>query len=157
MLSLDEAKRIVHGPSLANRDQLFVLLAIEPTGPLAVQEIKHRCTAVGLPRLARMNISDILCSSSGSVARTLDGWELQQSGVLRVQELAHAAHVNLVVTHSSRSLRGHADKVTDPLTKSFVMEAITCFEANQYRAAVVFFLGGCCSATTQICFCEEVS
>jgi hypothetical protein len=142
MLKLDDAKRILHGPKLASRDQLLVLLAVKPVGPLPVQKIKERCVAAGLPRLAKMNLSDILGSASGSVARTPQGWELQESGVLRVREIAQVANVNLVVTHSSHSLRGHADSVTDPLTKSFVMEAITCFEAHQYRAAVVFSWAG---------------
>jgi hypothetical protein len=142
MLKLDDAKRILHGPKLSSRDQLLVLLAIDPLEPMPIQKIKARCAAAGLPKLADKNLSDILGSASGSVARTPQGWELQQPGVLRVREVAQAANVNLVVTHSSQSLRGHADSVMDPLTKSFVMEAIKCFEAHQYRAAVVFSWAG---------------
>jgi len=142
MLTLGDAKRILHGPKLASRDQLLVLLAVKPVGPLPIQRIKERCAAAGLPRLAKMNLSDILGAASGSVARTPQGWELQQPGILRVREIAQTANVNLVVTHSSQSLRGHADLIADPLTKSFVMEAITCFEAQQYRAAVVFSWAG---------------
>jgi hypothetical protein len=138
VLKLDEAKRILHGPRLVSREQLLVLLAITPVGPLPVQKVKERCAEAGLPRLAKKNLSDILGSANGLVARTPQGWELQQPGVRRVREIAQAANVNLVVTHSSQSLRGHADSITDPLTKSFVTEAITCFEAHQYRAAVVF-------------------
>jgi hypothetical protein len=142
MLKLDEAKHILHGPKLASRDQLLVLLAIGPVDPMPIQKIKERCATAGLPKLASMNLSDILSSANGSVARTPQGWELQNPGVLRVREIARIANVNLVVTHSSQSLRGHADSVTDPLTRSFVMEAITCFEAHQYRAAVVFSWAG---------------
>lgn len=142
MLALDDAKRILHGPRLASRDQLLILLAVKPIGPLPVQKIKERCASAGLPKLAKMNISDILGTANGSVARTPDGWELQQPGILRVREIAQAANVNLVVTHSSQSLRVHADSIADPLTKSFVIEAITCFEAHQYRAAVVFSWAG---------------
>lgn len=142
MLTIDDAKRILHGPKLASRDQLLVLLAVEPVGPAPVQKLRGRCAAAGLPRLARMNISNILGTAKGSVARTPEGWEIQQPGILRVRDVAQAANVNLVVTHSSQSLRGHADAVTDPLTKSFVMEAIKCFEAHQYRAAVVFSWAG---------------
>ena len=137
MLKLDDAKRIVHGPKLGNRDQLLVLLAIEPVEPTPLQKIKVRCAVAGLPRLAKKNLSQILGSANGSVARTPQGWELQQPGILRVRE-----NVNLVVTHSSQSLRGHAESIADPLTKSFVMEAIQCFEAHQYRAAVVFSWAG---------------
>lgn len=142
MLKLDDAKRILHGQKLGNRDQLLVLLAIESVEPLSVGKIKERCLSAGVPKLAKKNISDILGKSSGSVALTSKGWEIQQPGVERVRELAQSASVNLVVTHSSRSLRGHADPISDVLTKSFVMEAIHCFEAKQYRAAVVFSWAG---------------
>lgn len=142
MLDLQEAKQILHGRSLGSRDQLLIVLAINSVEPLPVQKIKERCIAVALPKLAKKNISDILGTSAGYVARAALGWELQQPGILRVRELAQQANINLVVTHSSRSLRGHADSVVDSLTKSFVMEAITCFEARQYRAAVVFSWAG---------------
>jgi len=142
MLKIDDAKRILHGSQLGSREQLLVLLAIEPADPMPIQGLKARCAAAGVPRLARKNLSDILSTATGSVARTPSGWELQQPGVLRVRELAQAANVNLVVTHSSQSLRGHANSITDPLTRSFVMEAIECFEAHQFRAAVVFSWAG---------------
>lgn len=78
----------------------------------------------------------------GYAARTAAGWEIQDPGVQRVREIAQATNVNLVVIHSSRSLRNHADQLKDPLTKSFAMESIHCFEAKQYRAAVVFSWAG---------------
>jgi hypothetical protein len=142
LLKLDDAKRIVHGPQLANRDQLIVLLAIEPVEALSVEKIKSRSVNAGLPKLAKKNISDMLAKSNGFVARTTAGWEIQQAGITRVRELAQAAHVNLVVTHSSQSLRGHAGTISDSLTQSIVDEAIYCFEARQYRAAVVFSWAG---------------
>jgi hypothetical protein len=142
LLKLDDAKRILHGSGLSSRDQLLVLLALEPVVPISVENIKRRCAEAGVPKLAKKNISDILGKSNGAVARTGNGWELQPPGIDRVRTLAQAANVNLVVTHSSRSLRGHADPIADPLTKSFVMEAIHCFEARQYRAAVVFSWAG---------------
>jgi hypothetical protein len=157
MLSLDDAKRVLHGPSLGNRDQLLILLAIEPVDPLSVQQIKLRIADAGVPRLAKTNISDILGSARGSVARTSEGWELQQPGILRVRELARAANVNLVVTHSSQSLRGHAETIADPLTKSFVMEAIMCFEAHQFRAAVVFSWAGAVALLHKYVFSQKLA
>jgi hypothetical protein len=109
---------------------------------LEVESIKDRCARAGVPKLAKKNISDILGRSNGSVARTIGGWEIQQPGIERVRDLAQKVNVNLVVTHSSRSLRGHAEVISDPLTKSFVIEAIHCFEAKQYRAAVIFSWAG---------------
>jgi hypothetical protein len=157
MLSLDNAKRILHGPRLSNRDQLLVLLATTPVAALSVQQIKMRSAAAGVSRLAKTNISDILGSGRGLVARTPDGWELQQPGILRVRELAQAANVNLVVTHSSQSLRGHAEAIADPLTRSFVMEAITCFEAHQFRAAVVFSWAGAVALLHKYVFSQKLT
>lgn len=157
MLKLEDSKRVLHGAQLGNRDKLLVLLAIEPVEPLSVAKIKERCLSVGVAKLAKKNISDILARSDGTVARTSKGWEIQQPGIERVMELAQAARVNLVVTHSSRSLRGHADSISDPLTKSFVMEAIHCFEAKQYRAAVVFSWAGAVALLHQRVFSTKLA
>lgn len=87
MITLQQAKRIVHGQRLNIRDQLFVLLAVEPRGPSSIDKIRKRCADAGLPGLARKNISDTLTKSRGYVARTVEGWELQESGLSRVREL----------------------------------------------------------------------
>ena len=157
MLTIEEAKRVVHGQSLGNRDMLLVMLAIQPIGPLSVQAIKDRCNASGLRKLAGKNISQILSNSSGFNARTVQGWELQQKGMERVRDMAHAVNVKLVVTHSSRSLRKHADAISDGLTKSFVTEAIECFEADQYRAAVVFSWAGAVALLHQYVFSKKLT
>lgn len=157
MLTTEEAKRVVHGQSLGNRNMLLVMLAIQPIGPLSVQAIKDRCNASGLRKLAGKNISQTLSNSSGFVARTAQGWELQQKGIERVRDMAHAVNVKLVVTHSSRSLRTHADAISDGLTKSFVTEAIECFEADQYRAAVVFSWAGAVALLHQHVFSKKLA
>jgi hypothetical protein len=157
MLTISEAKHIVHGPTLDSRDLLIVVLAIKPAEPLSVQEIKKRCLACGLRKLATKNISQILSSAKGFAARTAVGWELQQKGVEHVRDVAHAVNVNLVVTHSSRSLRKHADTVSDDLTRSFVLEAIQCFEADQYRAAVVFSWAGAIALLHQYVFSRKLT
>jgi hypothetical protein len=157
MIKLEEAKKIVHGQQLTSRDQLFVLLAIEPTGPLPIERIRQRCVDVGLPKLAKKNISDILAKANGAVARTSAGWEIQDLAGHRVRDLAQAAHVNLVISHSSQSLRGHANSISDQLTKSFVMEAIHCFEAKQYRAAVVFSWAGAVALLHQHVFSKKLN
>ncbi|MGE3650397.1 MAG: hypothetical protein AB7G10_18830 [Reyranellaceae bacterium] len=142
MLTADEAKRVVHGSNYPSRDLLCIVMAMEPVTPLSIQQLRERCVSIGLRKLSKRNLSDILGRSSGAVARTILGWELQAGGIDRVRNLAHDAHINLVVSHSSKSLRGHATSLADPITRSFVEEAISCFEAKQYRAAVVFSWAG---------------
>lgn len=153
MLRFDVAKKIAHGPKRSQREQLLVALAVQPCAPISAGEIRKRCVNLGLPKLAKKNVSDILGKASGGVvARTQEGWELLEPGMMRVQELAQEAKVNLVITNASNSLRAHADVLTDPQTKSFVMEAITCFEAHQYRAAVVFSWAGAVAVLHQHVF-----
>src|SRR5689334_10756053 len=124
MITIEDAKRILHGQDLSCRDELIVLLAVDGVLPLPIAELRTRCKAVGLPSLAKKNISDILAKANGFVARTPAGWELQQPGVSRIRELASEVHINLVVTHSTRSLRAHSESIPDALTKSFVSEAV---------------------------------
>lgn len=142
MLKLSDVKRIVHGPKLANGDLLLVLLALDSVEPQPVQVLKKRCLDAGVPRLAKTNISETLGRRARLVARTPSGWELQDAGVSRVREIASAVNLRMVVTNSSHSLRAHAEGLSDELTRSFVMEAIVCFEAHQYRAAIVFSWAG---------------
>src|SRR6266481_1359839 len=157
MLSIEDAKQIAHDPTLSSRDQLLVLLSIEPIEAIPVATIRQRCADVGLPRLAKKNISDVLARAGGSAARTPRGWEIQRNGIERVRDLAQTAHINLVVTHSSRSLRSHADAIADDLTKSFVVESIYCFEAKQYRAAVVLAWVGAVALIHQFVFSSKLT
>ncbi len=157
MITIEEAKRIVHGLQLESRDQLSVMLAISPVSAVSVGQVKERCVDAGLRKLASRNISDLLGRTNGLVARTSEGWELQQRGIIRVRELAQKASVNLVITHTSTSLRTHADRLSDPLTKSFVIEAIECFEAEQYRAAVVFSWAGAISKLHEYVYSNKLS
>ena len=90
MITLQQAKGIVHSQSLTARDQLLVLLAVEPGGATSVVRIKNRCAEAGLRKLARKNISDVLSKANGFVARTAEGWELQESGQARVEALLPA-------------------------------------------------------------------
>jgi hypothetical protein len=142
MLTVEQAKTTVHESKLRDLDILLIILAIDSLQPRKIESVKNYCKTIGYAKLAQTNISSKLSKSAGLAARTPEGWELQKKGITRVQELALSADVNLVVTHSSRSLRSHANSINDNLTKSFVMEAIHCFEAHQFRAAVLFSWAG---------------
>jgi len=88
VISFEKAKQIVHGHPLTSRDHLLVALAIDSTGPVVADQIRSRCVRLGLRKLAKRNISDVLGKANAYVARTSDGWELQESGKSRVAELA---------------------------------------------------------------------
>lgn len=87
MITLEDAKRIVHGRDLSARDQLVVIMAVDPVAPLTTDCIKTRCMNIGLRKLAKRNISDVLSKSSGYFARTSAGWELQATAQHRLVSL----------------------------------------------------------------------
>jgi DpnII restriction endonuclease len=118
MITLQQAKRIVHSQRLNIRDQLFVLLAVDPGGPSSINQIRQLCADAGLPGLARKNISDALGKSPGYVARTAEGWELQESGVSRVRQLSPIEcerEASVAVRNVVRSRAGLATSVEDIL------------------------------------------
>jgi hypothetical protein len=95
MITEEQAKEIIHGRSVNDREQLITLLGIYPLEPLSVKELKEKCVRVGLRNLAKKNISDILAKSNRWVARTDRGWELQAAGKARLNELAGALPMRL--------------------------------------------------------------
>jgi hypothetical protein len=123
-------------------DKLLVLLAIDPTDPISIQEVKARGAKVGWAAVSKFNVSQSLSRTNGRAIRTNVGWELTDSGQERVAELLAALPGNKVILNTSKSLRTHLAKITDALTRGFVEEAVICFEAKQYRAAVVFSWAG---------------
>jgi hypothetical protein len=138
MLNREQLKILLHSGEITNRlDKLFLLLAFEVEWPKQVLELKRMAFELGLREVDRWNISDILCSSGGGAIRTTSGWELNASGRERVRWLASMANINLVVTIASASLTAYLDRIANSTTRAFIAEAITCFEAKQYRAAVV--------------------
>ena len=136
-LNVGQLKQVVHTDGLQRKAKALLLLAtLDP--PVKVQQIEDLAAEVGLREVRGWNTSSILASCRGLAIRGDLGWELHQAGMLRVRELAAGAQVNLVVTTASHSLRVHLAKVPSPHVRAFVEEAIICFEAKQFKAAVVF-------------------
>jgi len=79
------------------------------------------------------NVSAFLSNASGRAIKTNDGWELTTDGKNHLHTLVGDSPVATV----SPSLRKVAAAVIDADTKNFVLEAVACFEAHHYRAAVV--------------------
>lgn len=143
MLSEHDAKRLLHDPACsAAADKLLVLLAIEPAEPMVVKEVKLRGKKAGWPGIVKLNVSLSLSRTEGRAIRTDAGWELGDSGKKRVAELSALLPGNRVILNTSNSLRAHLARISDPLCRDFVNEAVICFEAKQYRAAVVFSWAG---------------
>jgi hypothetical protein len=139
MLHQTQLKVLLHSGEISARsDKILLLLACEAERPKAVGELKELAITSGLREIKSWNVSQILKDCGGAAILTPNGWELNAPGRERVRFLASQAEINLVVTTASASLRAHSDRITNPVNQAFVKEAIVCFEAKQYRAAVVF-------------------
>lgn len=121
---------------LRQMDRALLILGARDPAPMRVKEIRALGKAHGLKAAGTFNASGFLAGSSGLATSTPAGWELTRSGRDRVAHLLreHGAMTSPVVVST---LRHHAATLTSPAIRSFVHEAVICFETNQLRAAVV--------------------
>jgi hypothetical protein len=111
-------------------------LAYQIDKPKSVSEIKVIATDAGLRSTQKWNVSSLLCSASTRAIRTPKGWELTEDGNKYIRSLA-GAYVRSGTPKIAISLRKELTRIKDPLTNSFVEEAVKCFEQGLFRAAVV--------------------
>jgi hypothetical protein len=101
-----------------------------------MKAIVSRGNEAGLGIPPSWNPSLVLRRSGGLAIRTPAGWEITQTGreSLRPYEGDRISRAAAQVAHD---LREHLARVRDDDTRSFVTEAVECFEAHFYRSAVV--------------------
>ena len=86
---------------------------------------------------ANWNLSTILGRSDGFAVRTPDGWELTDPGRDHLRSLG-VTHLSPAAANVAHNLRAELANIKDADARTFVEEAIKCFEYQLYRAAVVF-------------------
>lgn len=117
-------------------DKVLLCLAFEIHKTKTVKEIKAIGHAHGFRNINNLNISSILCRTKGKASRVKNGWVLTNLGKQHLADLG--IKQSSVATLVSASLRTHLVDIKNLESRSFVEEAVFCFEAHQYRAAVVF-------------------
>ncbi|MBA2125657.1 hypothetical protein DLM45_05390 [Hyphomicrobium methylovorum] len=135
MLKQGDLKAWLHRKELRQLDKLLLVLATFDA-PAQVKDIKERARAGGLKITDSWNPSSTLSKSDGLAISTPDGWELSEAGkshlrTLGVSQLAPAA------ANIAHDLRAELPNIKDADTRSFVEEAIKCYEYGLYRSAVV--------------------
>lgn len=135
MLPKNSLKDLLH-QELSNTDKLLLCLGVDPAKAKAVSEIRSLAQAAGLRVVKHWNISQLLGRSNGLAIRCESGWELTSTGKKHVASIAGPV-INSPVSKVAGSLRAHLSKIKSSDTAAFVEEAIACYEAGQYRAAVV--------------------
>ena len=136
MLPEAALKDLLHERGRTQIEALLLCLAVEAEQPKSVSQIKALAKNAGLRKVQNWNISGILSGSKGKALRTNAGWELGSAGKQQVAKIAGTV-ADPIVPRVASSLRSHLVKLKDPQTAAFVDEAVRCFEAKLYRAAVV--------------------
>lgn len=137
-MALDEEtlKNILHSGDLSKPEQVLLCLACGELKPKTVSEIKVTAERVGLRKIKQWNVSALLSRLGGKTIRTDSGWELTREGKRAVRTLLGNSDDGGEPSPAS-GLRTFLDKLADPNAKSFLAEAIGCYEHGLNRAAVV--------------------
>lgn len=158
MLTADQLKHVVHLDNRSQRDCVLLILGVDHAEPKAVTVIRAIGKSAGIRRIDKWNISDVLGTQVKILAiRTSGGWELSTPGIEYVRTLLQGTDLNIVIANASQSLRSQLAKISDIESSAFVEEAIVCFEARQYRAAVVLSWVGAVSVLRQHVLSRKLS
>lgn len=136
MLTPDNLKTLLHKKNYTRLQKLLFCLAIDPSNPKQVKDIREIASLAGFNSPKIWNISDILGKSKGLAIRTPSGWEISPEGRSEVIKLASEYNIE-PPKKISTSLRSHLATIQDDQIRAFVSEAIECFECGLYRGAVV--------------------
>jgi len=131
-----QLKELLHTARLPRRDAIALILATKEGVPIPAVEIINIGKASGLDNIGTWNVSQYLVQNKGFFLKFPTGWELGPSGKQHAATLigklsgGQPAIIN-------QSLRLLIPKLPNEEAKAFVGEAISCYEAKCYRAAVV--------------------
>ncbi|HEY7244092.1 MAG TPA: hypothetical protein VH678_09445 [Xanthobacteraceae bacterium] len=134
MLKLDELKTWLHR-DLSRADKLLLILGSFDV-PCQVAEIKERGREAGLSAAKKWNVSGILAGTKGKAINTQAGWEIGDAGKQHLKSLG-VAKISPAAVQVATDLRMLLAQVKDDDTRSFVEEAVQCYELELYRSAVV--------------------
>ena len=137
MFEKSALKDLLSKKELSPKEKLLICLAVDPSAPKKAKCVRELAVSSGLRTAAKWNVSDYLSKCKPYAVRTNGGWELTGAGKTKVAELV-GPHLPSPTTLGVSALRNHLPSIPDPYTRSFVEEAIRCFETRLFRAAIVF-------------------
>lgn len=136
MLTIESLKRFLYKKDYTRLQKVLFCLAVNVKSPKQINQISEIAQSAGFHDMKKWNISDILAKSNGLAIRTQEGWELSPDGIVLIMGLA-GDFISSPPSDISISLRNHLEKIEDTQIKSFVAEAVECYERGLNRAAIV--------------------
>ena len=133
----EDLKLYVNSNGLSQRDIILIALGSEGCCPKNVTDVKKSLVEAGQRKASVWPISTRLNTAVDMAIKTVGGWELTNQGKEHIQNLGVPLKSEAVIK-VSMDLRNLVEtSIKDSVTKEFVLEAVGCFEASHYRAAVL--------------------
>ena len=133
-LTIADLKRLLHG-DYARLDKLLTVLASFDR-PCQIAEVKERAHDVGYSIPQTWNVSTYLRRSKGKAIRIPSGWEITDAGRRHLAELGIIPSIPTQAVIAT-DLRDALPRIRNSDTRSFVEEAVSCYEAGLYRSTIV--------------------
>ena len=136
LVKSEQLKDLLHTARLPRRDALALILASQNGQPIQTTEIIKIGKDSGIRNISTWNVTQYLNSNKTFFVKLPTGWILGPNGRPHIDALVAkiTGGQPAVVSHSLRLL---IPKLSNEEAKAFVGEAISCYEAKCYRAAVV--------------------
>lgn len=131
MDSLDRISDLVHSGNLTRPEQLLLCLAHQGEGSHAISTIRSTVESLGL---SNANIPRDIQKLKGLAFQRKEGWTLTSLGQKKAKELLGVTDTHIAA--QSSSLRTLLPKLKGDV-REFIAEAVACYEARHFRAAVV--------------------
>jgi hypothetical protein len=133
-------KDILNTPKISIANKLLIILSSNSNQPKTTEEIIKLCKHFGVRGIDSSKVSVYLHRTGGKAIKTPKGWELTLTGIKHVSKtfglnVGESEEPHDILT--TKSLRSHLQKISNPNTRSFVEESITDLENKSYRSAVV--------------------
>ena len=134
LISEGDLKTWLHR-NVSRLEKLLLILATFED-PCTVTQIKERALGAGLKIKNSWAPSTLLWRSKGLAIKTPVGWELTEKGRQHLSKRG-VSGLNPAALKVATGLRTELAKIANDDTRSFVEEAIQCYEAHLYRSAIV--------------------
>lgn len=134
MISPNDLKTWLHR-KLPQADKLLLILATFEA-PCSVKAIKERAADSGLRIGRTWNPSTILGRTGGLAIKVPEGWEITESGRQHLRNLG-VGGLSPAAVQVATTLRSHLSNISSTEVRTFVEEAVRCYEAELFRSAVV--------------------
>jgi hypothetical protein len=127
---------------------LYFLTVYGDNALVSVADLRVSLRRARIPNAAGMNIARALSAAGHYVdaAETNDRgqtlWRLTDSGMQHMRRVLGLPHEQTEIAHDVNTLQAVAKKISDPVSRAYVEEAILCLSVDALKAATVFLWSG---------------